>query len=95
MSILNILGENKFWNTKDSGAGMAHHNIRCTGAHSSRTSGIMANSGFGAVALVINGQKYVLPASAIRKNGTVKKAWAGIVAAQDVQALVKKGAILA
>ena len=95
MSILSILGENKFWNVKDSGAGMAHHNIRCTGAHSKRTSGIMANSGFGAMSLIIDGKKYVLPASALKKDGCVKKSWAGIVAARDTCALLKKGAVLA
>lgn len=95
MSILSILGENKFWNVKDSGAGMAHHNIRCTGAHSKRTNGVMANTGFGSVSLVIDGQKYVLPAKALKKNGCVKKSWAGIVSARDTKALLSRGAILA
>lgn len=93
MSILSILGENKFWNIDNSG--MAHHNVRGIARSNHGTHGVMANSGFGAVALVINGQKYMLPASALKKDGTVKKSWAGIVAARDTQALLSKGAMLA
>jgi len=95
MSILSILGENKFWNVKDMGAGMAHHNVKVSGRGSHSTSGVMANSGFGAVTLVIDGKKYMLPAKALKKNGCVKKSWAGIVAARDTSALLSKGAILA
>lgn len=95
MSILSILGENKFWNTEDSGCGPAHHNVR-VGTHARRgTHGIMAHSGFGAMSLVIDGKKYMLPAAALKKDGTVKKAWASIVAARDTQALLAKGATIA
>lgn len=94
MSILSFLGDNQFWNVKDSGAGMAHHNVRGN-IRSSKSHSIMAHSGFGSMSLIIDGKKYMLPAAALKKDGCVKKSWASIVSARDTQALLSKGAVLA
>ena len=95
MNILSAIGNNKFWNIKDSGCGMAHHNLRVMTRGMHGTCGVMAHSGFGAVSLVIHGKKYMLPASAIKKNGCVKQFWRDIVVSRDTKALLKKGAVLA
>lgn len=95
LSAVKEFGENKFWNIKDAGCGMAHHNVRVMSRGSHGTSGVMAHSGFGAISLVIDGKKYMLPAKALRKDGCVKKSWAGIVAMRDTKELLKRGAILA
>lgn len=93
MNILSVLGQNKFWNV-EGGSGMAHHNVRGN-IRSSRSHGIMAHSGFGAMNLVINGQRYTLPMSALRKDGAIKKSWKAAVNSQDTKALLSRGAVLA
>lgn len=93
MNILEILGSNKFWNI-EGGAGMAHHNVRGN-IRSSKSHGIMAHSGFGSMSLVINGQKYTLPMSALKKDGCIKQSWKAAVTNQDTEALLSKGAVLA
>lgn len=94
MNILSVLGQNKFWRIEDAGSGMAHHNVRVN-VKASRSHSIMAHSGFGSMSLIIDGQKYVLPAKALKKDGCVKKSWASIVSARDTEALLSKGAVLA
>lgn len=94
MNILSVLGSNKFWNVEGAGAGMAHHNAKCSG-RSSRSYGIMRNSGFGAMSLIIDGKKYVLPAKALKKDGCVRKSWKDAVRNCDVDELISMGAVMA
>ena len=94
MNILSFLGDNQFWNVKDSGAGMAHHNVRGN-IRSSKSHSIMAHSGFGSMSIIIGGQRIVLPMSALKKDGCIKKSWKAAVTNQDAQALLSKGAVLA